>query len=297
MNILLNGTANSSWHGLLKRVLPQIEFLRGETLQDALGWMTLGAVEIEDHRKQADLILHVFTPCMDFASEIAQVNKDFEEYPDKVFLVVLAEDGEERFSKDMEADLYKFLNHLRDSTRSFALFAGYYDRLKDAVDDIAARIRDLEQSKSGIASDFDFKMLGIKNGTEVLEEGGSDTEELSKSEVLYKFVGWLTSREERIILSSTDDAAPVTELVKEFCEANDLDGKLSPSEALYGFMAWLTGRPDVLTIGASEDCSPIPALIEQFCKTNNLADPSERYYTKLDLSSTDDNATAGGGVA
>lgn len=33
---------------------------------------------------------------------------------------------------------------------------------------------------------------------------------------LYDFVGWLTTRPERLILSSTDDAAPAAEVVKDF---------------------------------------------------------------------------------
>ncbi len=42
------------------------------------------------------------------------------------------------------------------------------------------------------------------------------------SEALYGFCGWLTTREERIVMSASDDAGVVAELIKEFSEANDL---------------------------------------------------------------------------
>jgi hypothetical protein len=46
---------------------------------------------------------------------------------------------------------------------------------------------------------------------------------LNASEALYGFCGWLTTREERTVMSATDDAGKIAELVKEFSEANELD--------------------------------------------------------------------------
>ncbi len=53
----------------------------------------------------------------------------------------------------------------------------------------------------------------------------SDT--LNPSEAVYGFAAWLTTREEKTIMSSSDDAAPIANLVEEFCRANNLP---EPSE-------------------------------------------------------------------
>lgn len=46
---------------------------------------------------------------------------------------------------------------------------------------------------------------------------------LSPSEALLGFIGWLTAREEKTIMSSTDDAAPVIERINEFCKEHSLE--------------------------------------------------------------------------
>lgn len=45
---------------------------------------------------------------------------------------------------------------------------------------------------------------------------------MSASEAVYAFAGWLTTREEPTVLSAGHDAAPVAELIRQFCEANNL---------------------------------------------------------------------------
>ena len=60
---------------------------------------------------------------------------------------------------------------------------------------------------------------------------------LSASEAVYGFAGWLTSREEKTVMSSSDDAAPVAELVEEFCKENNLP------EVTEGFPKNLTHPP------------------------------------------------------
>lgn len=45
---------------------------------------------------------------------------------------------------------------------------------------------------------------------------------LSASEAIYGFCAWLTCREERICMGSAENCAPVVELIKAFCERNDL---------------------------------------------------------------------------
>ena len=48
----------------------------------------------------------------------------------------------------------------------------------------------------------------------------SDT--LNPSEAIYGFAAWLTSRDEKTVMSASDDAAPIVELIKQFCEVNCL---------------------------------------------------------------------------
>ena len=45
---------------------------------------------------------------------------------------------------------------------------------------------------------------------------------LNPSEAVYGFAGWLTTRKEQTIMSASDDAAIVADLVKQFCEVNNL---------------------------------------------------------------------------
>lgn len=47
-------------------------------------------------------------------------------------------------------------------------------------------------------------------------------EKLNSSEAVYGFAGWLTSRSEKTVMSSSDNAAPIAELVDKFCKANNL---------------------------------------------------------------------------
>ena len=49
-----------------------------------------------------------------------------------------------------------------------------------------------------------------------------DLDELTGSEALFEFCGWLTTRKEKTVMSSTNDAACIAELIKEFCETNKL---------------------------------------------------------------------------
>ena len=46
--------------------------------------------------------------------------------------------------------------------------------------------------------------------------------ELTASEALYGFVGWLTTRMETTKMGAEHDAAGIADLVKTFCDANDL---------------------------------------------------------------------------
>ena len=46
---------------------------------------------------------------------------------------------------------------------------------------------------------------------------------LSASEAVFGFAGWLTTREEKTTLSCRHDAAPIANLVAEFCKNNNLN--------------------------------------------------------------------------
>lgn len=47
-------------------------------------------------------------------------------------------------------------------------------------------------------------------------------EEISASEALFGFCGWLTSRKEKTKMSSSDNAAPIAELINKFNKVNKL---------------------------------------------------------------------------
>lgn len=47
--------------------------------------------------------------------------------------------------------------------------------------------------------------------------------QLSASEALYGFIGWLTTRKASITLSETHNAVEAADLVKKFCSVNQLE--------------------------------------------------------------------------
>lgn len=48
-------------------------------------------------------------------------------------------------------------------------------------------------------------------------------DKLTASEAVYGFAAWLTTREKKTVMSSTDDAAPIADLVSQFCKENKLE--------------------------------------------------------------------------
>lgn len=46
--------------------------------------------------------------------------------------------------------------------------------------------------------------------------------ELSGSEAIFGFCGWLTTRKEKTVMSSSDDCAPIVELITEFINTQKL---------------------------------------------------------------------------
>lgn len=45
---------------------------------------------------------------------------------------------------------------------------------------------------------------------------------LNSSEAVYGFAAWLTTRKEKTIMSAKNDSAIIADLVKQFCEVNNL---------------------------------------------------------------------------
>jgi hypothetical protein len=46
---------------------------------------------------------------------------------------------------------------------------------------------------------------------------------LSPSEAIFGFCAWLTTRKETIIFGASEDCSPIPDLIKEFCDANNLE--------------------------------------------------------------------------
>lgn len=49
------------------------------------------------------------------------------------------------------------------------------------------------------------------------------SDKLTAAEAVYGFAGWLTCRTDKTVMSSSDDAAPIAELVAAFCKENNLE--------------------------------------------------------------------------
>jgi hypothetical protein len=62
---------------------------------------------------------------------------------------------------------------------------------------------------------------------------------------LYDFMGWLTSRKERICLSSKDEAGPAVQVLKEFFKMRGLDPKCEPMTRHWQYRCSMTGMDKV----------------------------------------------------
>lgn len=63
----------------------------------------------------------------------------------------------------------------------------------------------------------------LKSDSLVIEVGIERKDRLTPSESIYGFAAWLTCRKEKTVMSSSDDAACIAELVDTFCKTNELD--------------------------------------------------------------------------
>lgn len=71
-------------------------------------------------------------------------------------------------------------------------------------------------------------------------KGGKTADQLSASEALYGFMGWLTCLDKPVKFSSRHEAGIAAELVDEFCKANNLE---SPLAGFSGRFVYPTSRP------------------------------------------------------
>lgn len=46
--------------------------------------------------------------------------------------------------------------------------------------------------------------------------------EMSASEAIFGFCGWLTSRKKKTVMSSSDNCGGIADLIQTFCEINNL---------------------------------------------------------------------------
>lgn len=70
----------------------------------------------------------------------------------------------------------------------------------------------------------------------------TDPNDWLPSEALFAFMGWLTSRHERVTFSASDDASPAVELVDRFCKRH---GLANPRDSERWFDAIVPAADDV----------------------------------------------------
>ena len=105
--------------------------------------------------------------------------------------------------------------------------------------------------------------------------------ELNAAEAVYGFVGWLTSREERTVMSAKDDCAPIAELIKRFCTENNLP-EVSDQWPLN--LIHPSGEVAVPNAEASRLGSPeLQAMIIARCVEKDQADGGFDYKTAADF--------------
>ena len=65
-------------------------------------------------------------------------------------------------------------------------------------------------------------MTGFQSKRDMAQEKTSMTKDEVIAGVLFDFMGWLTSRKERIVLSASDDAAPAVDAIRDFATKRGL---------------------------------------------------------------------------
>jgi len=68
----------------------------------------------------------------------------------------------------------------------------------------------------------DSKIAEARKAFEKAAEERPSRDQLTGSEALFGFIGWITTREEKVVASASDDAGVWASLVDEFCKSNQL---------------------------------------------------------------------------
>ena len=92
--------------------------------------------------------------------------------------------------------------------------------------------------------------------------------------VLFDFMGWLTSRKERIVLSSVDEASPAVEAITEFAKMRNLsldDAKVQDWHTIPPQRTWvgLTHEERYLNDGRTDEEIEYAKAIEAKLKEKN----------------------------
>lgn len=114
-----------------------------------------------------------------------------------------------------EAEAEKYFNRKRSSKTIEALWCSDYEYAWKYETDIP-------HEKFNVLGDGDYYCEGIVFHVSELESK-FESSPMTASEAVYGFAGWLTCRAEKTVMSSSDDAAPIADLVAKFCKENKLD--------------------------------------------------------------------------
>jgi hypothetical protein len=109
------------------------------------------------------------------------------------------------------------------SQRGSDYYSGLLDKIGELFGEPAYIADDGTRSDSILRAKVPELVLALsKERDELTDRLHKEVIMLNASEAVYGFAAWLTTREERVVLSAMDDAAPVCALVKRFCEINNL---------------------------------------------------------------------------
>lgn len=119
-----------------------------------------------------------------------------------------------------EGDVEEFKISMRKLVCCLLEDAARYSRNSDfyqgLLDECAQHLgKEVYTSDDGSVQDSPLRLR-------VPELVGKRFSELSGSEALYGFCGWLSTRPEKFVMSDTDDCSVVAETIEKFCKINNL---------------------------------------------------------------------------
>ena len=113
------------------------------------------------------------------------------------------------------------------------------------------------------------------------QEPARDGVALIVTAALYDFGGWLTTRDERITLSATDNASPMADAIVEFCGMRNIN--LNQEVPVLSWQEWATEHPipaDDVVRQRDELLAALESLVRE---SREVADDYHRpRYTRLD---------------